>query len=601
MRKNLVLFSLLLFMSGTKAQIISTLSGNGTAGNSGDGGPATAAEQYYPYGMSTDAAGNLYLAESGGQTIRKINTSGIISRIAGNGVQGFSGDGGPATAAEFYNTCDASSVDKFGNIYIADDENNRIRKVNTSGVITTIAGDGTYGFGGDGGPATAAIIAWPSGLAVDAAGNVLVADYMNSAIRKISTSGIMSTIAGQGISGFSGDGGPATASYLYSAIGVALDATGNIYIADSYNMRLRVINTSGIISTIAGNGVASFSGDGGPATAAEFNGLRHIAIDPSNNIIIGDCFNNCVRIINTSGIISTVAGIGGVTGFSGDNGPATAAEIYWSAGVALSPKGTIYISDQQNNRIREVTFIPSIIAKVNSNDSCSGGNNGIARVHTSGGSSPYTYLWSPGGGTDSIATGLSAGMYTVTVTDNHSNSVTATVTITQPAPITAVVDSASDDGTCDGDAGVIAGGGTPPYSYLWTPGNDTTNFIFKQCAGNYCCTITDNNGCVKVTCVTIVSTAGINNVAADNGNIAIYPNPSSGILKFDFPATHNFVSGNVEIYNVLGEKVYTQFLPAELRDSFLIDLRSNSNGIYFYRVITNEGNVLGEGKLVIQK
>jgi trimeric autotransporter adhesin len=200
-------FAIFSLFSISDAQIINTIAGYGFAGNSGDGGPATAVEINYPYGLKLDATGNLIIAEYAGQVVREVNTSGIISTLAGNGVQGFWGDGGPATAAEFYNVCDMA-LDNSGNIYITDERNNRIRKVNTSGIITTIAGNGVYGFAGDGGAAISSEMAWPAGICLDTAGNIYIADYFNSAIRKINTSGTISTIAGHGgTSGFSGDGG----------------------------------------------------------------------------------------------------------------------------------------------------------------------------------------------------------------------------------------------------------------------------------------------------------------------------------------------------------------------------------------------------------
>jgi hypothetical protein len=238
-----------------------------------------------------------------------------IYTIAGNGDPGFGGDGYSATSiyTELYDPYDVF-IDKLGNIYIADTYNNRIREINTSGIIFTIAGDGTQGYGGDGGPATAACLNYPHGVYVDNSQNIYISDIGNNAIRKINASGIITTIAGMGVAGFSGDGGQATSAELYNPWSVCTDDTSNIYIADERNQRIRKINSSGIISTYAGNGYNSlsggYSGDGGPATAAEFSDPIFLFMDGSNNMLIADYGNGRIRQINSSGIISTIAGNG---------------------------------------------------------------------------------------------------------------------------------------------------------------------------------------------------------------------------------------------------------------------------------------------------
>ncbi|HTB30793.1 MAG TPA: hypothetical protein VK808_02135, partial [Bacteroidia bacterium] len=309
---------------GLKAQIISTIAGNGWAGYTGDGGPATAAEINTPPDISSDNSGNIWIADVYNNCIRYVNVARTITTVAGNGVRGYSGDGGPATAAELAEPWGVAQNGS-GTLYIADYSNNRIREVNSSGIISTVAGNGVYGYTGDGGPATAAEVGEPIAVAFDPFGNYYIVD---NTIRKV-TGNIISTVAGANVFGYSGDGGPATAAELNDPTGIAADASGNYYIADYHNNRIRKVNISGIISTIAGNGVAGYSGDGGPATAAELNLPWSVTLDASGNIYIADMYNACIREVNTSGIISTVAGMGGHPGFTGDGGLATAAEMYY--------------------------------------------------------------------------------------------------------------------------------------------------------------------------------------------------------------------------------------------------------------------------------
>ena len=342
---------------------IYTIAGNGTAGYSGDGGPATAAELWDPDGVAVDSAGNIYISDLYNERIRKVNAKGIISTIAGNGTRGYSGDGGPATAAEMYYP-GGIAVDGSGNVFFVDFNNNCIRKINTSGIISTFAGyqgDPAFGgYSGDGGPATAAELSGPFGIAVDGSGNVYIADYSNDRIRKVNTSGIISTVAGtEPNSRYLGDGGPADSAQLYGIHGVDLDASGNIYLASSNANLIRKVNTSGIISTIAGDtnlvvtGNAGYSGDGGPATAAELQNPTDVVIDGSGNIYIADENNYRIRKINTSGIISTYAG-NGTAGYSGDGGLGTAVKIGDVPSIAVDGFSNLYITDIDFNRIRVV-------------------------------------------------------------------------------------------------------------------------------------------------------------------------------------------------------------------------------------------------------
>ena len=322
-------------------------------GFSGDGGPATAARLNMSLGgVALDSAGNLYIADLLNERIRKVSPVGTISTYAGNGGYGFWGDGGPATAAQL-SLPHGVALDSAGNLYIADSNNHRIRKVTPGGTISTYAGTGTEGFSGDGGPATAAHLDRPDGVALDSAGNLYIADLGNSRIRKVTPGGTISTYAGNGGYGFWGDGGPATAAQLRPR-GMALDPAGNLYIADFGNSRVRKVTPGGTISTYAGTGTPGFAGDGGPATAAQLSFPQGVALDSAGNLYIADSNNNRIRKVTPGGTISTYAGTG-LQGFSGDGGPAIDAQLWFPVGVALDSAGNLYIADQENQRIRKVT------------------------------------------------------------------------------------------------------------------------------------------------------------------------------------------------------------------------------------------------------
>jgi len=461
MKKTLLLLVILnisYFTLQAQPYTISTLAGTGTDGYNGDGGSATAAQLFSPFGVQVDKAGNVYIGDTYNNRIRMVNTSGIITTIAGNGYGtwssgGYSGDGGPATAAELGSPC-GIAIDEIGNIFFADWVNNCIRKINTSGIISTYAGVGYRSYSGDGGQATLAGLCLPTDVATDSAGNVYIADYGNNCIRKVNTSGIITTIAGNAYEAgtdagaYSGDGGPATDAELNLPEGVAVDKTGNVvYIVDSYNDRIREVTSNGVINTIAGSGIAGYAGDGGAATLAKLSAPFGIALDSHGDIFISDDSNACIREINTSGVIYTVAGTT-VAGYSGDGGAATAAEMNAAGLIATDALGNIYLGDRYNNRTRKLTNL----------------------------------------------------------------------------------------------------------------------------------------------------TASVNQIKAAVEEVNIFPNPSNGVFTLN---TENLkVNSTIEVYNMLGEKIYSNEF-STLNSPFSINLSGNPSGIYLYKIITETGEQVCTGKLII--
>ena len=334
------------------AQIITTIAGNGIAGFAGDGGPAITAKLNDSRGVVTDTSGNIYFCDLGNHRLRKINAAGIITTIAGISTTGYSGDGGPATLAQL-NEPFGIALDGSRNIYFADYGNNVIRKITPSGYIYTVAGNNVAGFSGDGGPATNASLHQPVSVCTDTAGNVYVADRSNNRVRKITPSGTISTFAGNGVGAFLGDGGPATTAELYVPDWLAADKHGNVFIIDEHNYRIRKVDAAGIISTVAGNGSSVTSGDGGPATAAGMLGYT-VAVDNSGDIYLGEFGNSLIRKIDASGIINAFTGTG-LSGYSGDNCSADSAQIANPYGIGVDTAGNVYFADNSNQRIRKVS------------------------------------------------------------------------------------------------------------------------------------------------------------------------------------------------------------------------------------------------------
>jgi sugar lactone lactonase YvrE len=338
--------------------VVSTFAGVGVCGYSGDGGLASLARLYNPGGMTVDAGGNVYIADAGNNRIRKVTPQGIISTVAGNGQTSFTGDGVPATSTALYGPW-AVAVDPTGVLYIADTLNERIRRVDAAGVITTIAGGNGGGFSGDGGPATAATFNYPLAIALESDGALDIADENNNRVRRITPDGIIQSIAGTGVVNFTGDLGPGSLATLNNPASVAADAAGNVYIADSLNSRVRRIDPSGTITTYAGNGNYGFAGDGWGARGAVLNHPSFVLVDPSGDVYFSDSSNNRVRKIAANGILTTIAG-GGAYGFAGDGGPAAQALLNQPLGIALDSAGNLYIADYGNNRVRKVDLAGTI-------------------------------------------------------------------------------------------------------------------------------------------------------------------------------------------------------------------------------------------------
>lgn len=366
-------------------RIIDTVAGDRVRGYNGDGIPAKEAHLYFPAGITVDAMGDLYIADMENHRIRKVDVNGIITTVAGNGIGGYSGDGGPATAASFFYP-GSIAVDNIGNLYIADNSH-RIRKVDKNGTITTIAGTGTYGYSGDGGPATAAKIHFPSGIQIDNTGNLYFGDTYNRRVRKIDPNGIITTVAGNGIRGYSGDGGLATAARLSYPHELAIDVNGNLYILDWGNYCIRKVDTKGIITTVAGTGIRGYSGDGGPAVSANLNYSYGVAVDVIGNLYIADSFNYRVRKVDSTGIITTIAGTG-TYGYGGNGGPATEAMIEHSSGISIDTAGNLYFSE--DSVIRKVAP-PSIFASFTAaGDITFAEENGLGYIISSAGQQKTT-------------------------------------------------------------------------------------------------------------------------------------------------------------------------------------------------------------------
>jgi trimeric autotransporter adhesin len=448
---------------------ITLIAGTSGFGFSGDGGQATSAKLGGPHGIAVDSYGNIYIADTYNNRIRRITSNGVISTFAGTGIAGFSGDGGPAAAAKL-NTPFGLAIDSFGNLYIADVGNQRIRRITSAGVISTFAGIGTVGFSGDTDSATSAKLNFPYGVSADSSGNIYIADTANNRIRKINSAGIINTVAGNGSSGYSGDGNQATLAKIFYPYDVSADSFGNFFIVDSGNYRIRMVTSAGVISTFAGNGTQGYGGDGGQATAALLDGVRSVVAD-SSTIYIADSNNHRIRKVAPSGLISTVAG---QSGFSGDAGYAANAMISSPSGVASDSNGNLYVADTSNHRVRRVSGA-GIISTI--------AGNGIAGYSGDGGQAVSAKLNTP----DGLAVDSSGNIY---VADSYNHRIRK---ITSDGVISTFA------GT--GAFGYSGDGGQATAAQLYYP-HDVAVDVF----GNLYIADTNNHRIRKVTSSGIIST-----------------------------------------------------------------------------------------------
>ena len=458
--------------------LITTVAGNGTNGFSGDGGIATTGQIGVVYAVATDAAGDVIIADSAvripfsaNYRIRKVDTNGIITTMAGTGVASFFGDGGAATNARL-NASYGVAMDGMGNLYFADSGNNRIRNVDTNGIISTVAGGGASL--GDGGAATNATLSSPDGITLGTNGVLFIADNGNRRIRKVDTNGIITTVAGKSSAGFSGDGGAATNATLNGPQSVATDGAGNLFIADRNNNRIRKVDVYGVITTIAGNGSAAYSVENGVATNAGMNPYG-VSVDGYGDVLIADGSNNRIRLGDPYGIITTVAGTNSV-GYIGDGVIATNAPLYSPSGVTADSYGRVLIADTLNFRIRRFGQGPTLVL-------------------------------------DKLAA-TNAGNYSLVVSSSFGSVTSAVAILTVLLPPTIVSPLTSQTVGLGSNATFsVTVTGTSPLAYQWQMGgtnlpnqaSQSLNFTNVQWsdAGNYAVIITNDYGCVTSSVATM--------------------------------------------------------------------------------------------------
>jgi sugar lactone lactonase YvrE len=622
--------------------IITTIAGTGTAGYNGDNIAATAAQLNGPNLTCEDTSGNIYIADCFNNRIRRINTSGIITTVAGTGNYGYSGDGGQATASELRWPQDVKLDKTESNIYIADYNNNRVREISlTSGIITTVTGNGTYGHSGDGGAATLGEIGCPYNLSFDTAGNYYVVEGVDSAkgywtwIRKISPgTGIISTMAGNGSAGYNGDGISATSATLALISpssflpffpngypnGLTADASGNLYVSDFDDDRIRKINSAGIISTYAGSKSAYGFLTNVPADSGLMSGPEGIGFDKNNNLFIACMYNDRVLRVDANDSLFNFAGNGlnapKQGAYFGDNGPATRAELFYPSGVAVDDSGNVFVADVMNMRIRKISWKNrDITTVVGTGNQGYRGDGGPAKsawlalpLALALDDSDNIYIDDFGNNVIRKVTFATGKIYTVAGTRTagfNGDGLAATNTqFNYPEGIlldangdiyiadsqnqrirkidhsTHLVSTVAGDGT----VGFSGDGGMATSASLNTPGT-----LASDGAGNMYISDIRNNRVRKVTNV-----LGVNEVKKSIAHAMVYPNPNNGI----FTIQTSGISAEllVEIFNMLGEEVYSQ---NNIHNStFNIDLSAKSSGVYMYRILTEAGSLISEGKII---
>jgi gliding motility-associated-like protein len=562
---------LLLWATSVQAQIITTIAGNHLMGFSGIGGPAVRAELGLLYGVAVDKSGNVYAADQSNNVIWQIKPGGTIALYAGTGLQGYSGDGGQATQALLYQPA-WLGMDPNGNLYFTDQEGIYIRMITAGGVISTVAGNPAQHFsGGDGGPFAAATFNSIRGIVSDAAGNIYISD--NNTIRMVNTAGIINTIAGTGPSGYSGDGGPAVQAQLNEPYGVAVDRSGIIYVPDANNNVVRKINTAGIITTIAGvQQSAGYNGDGGPAIDAKLDFPWALAVDGSGNVFIDDEGNWEIRKIDPAGIITDYGG-DHQEGYGGNGGPAVAAEISFPTALACDAAGNLYLTDVFNYVVREIkpcvaaagTANPVVSIGTSTATVCSGVAVSFVATPTDGGLGPL-FQWEVNGvdaGTDSVlfvTDSLQSGDVVsciMTVVGSCSAPVGSNEIgmVVQPSPTVVVrpADTVIAYGQSVGLVSVVTG---PVAGYQWTPVAGLSNALAAdpvatpEVTTTYQLTVSAAGGCSASDTVKVgvYRKFALPNAFTPNGDgrndvFRIPPGVGVGLVRF-------------EVYNRLGGRVF---------------------------------------------